>query len=296
MLIAVFGNEYQNLHFSDLERLFAGLATIPDVHIVIEGSYAGYLTSNISLPDSAEILAHPGPVVADLVLSIGGDGTFLRTAAAVAPTEVPIMGINSGHLGYLSAADIADVEAIVEDIRSGNFVTEPRSMLQVSTSGSFDTLTLYALNEVAILKKDTASMISACTTVNGEFLANYQADGLVISTPTGSTGYNLSAGGPIVAPSAPNWIISPVAAHSLTMRPLVVSDSAVIEVITHSRAESFRLSVDGRSVALAIPTPLVIRKAPFVTNLVRRRGLNFADTLRAKLLWGVDNYSLPCRP
>ncbi len=292
MLITVFGNGYQNPHLQELQCLFDQLADIEGMKLVVELTYGNYLSEHISLPQGVSLQRSDCLPVADLVLSIGGDGTFLRTAAAVAPLELPIMGINSGHLGYLSAADIADVDNIVADIASRNYIVESRSMLKVSTNDMLDKLVLYALNEVAVLKMDTASMISACTTVNGEFLANYQADGLVISTPTGSTGYNLSAGGPIVAPSAPNWIISPVAAHSLTMRPLVVSDTSVIEVVTHSRADSFRLSVDGRSVELSIPTPIVVEKAPFVTKLVRRNGFNFADTLRHKLLWGVGNNTL----
>lgn len=293
MLIAIFGNEFQNLHFADLQRLFDALYRLPDAVLAVESRFASYLDGHISLPGNIERFPADALPACDLVLSIGGDGTFLRTAAVVVPTQIPIMGINSGHLGYLSAASITDVDSIVDDIRTGNLVIESRSMLSVSTPEAFGDLTLFALNEVAILKKDTASMISACTTVNGRFLANYQGDGLLISTPTGSTGYNLSVGGPIVAPSAPNCIISPVAAHSLTMRPLVVSDSAEIEVITHSRADSFLLSVDGRSLALAISTPLIIRKAPFVTKVVHRKGLNFADTLRAKLLWGVDTNARP---
>lgn len=292
MLIAIFGNEYQNPHFSDLQNLFSLLAAQNDVSLAVESGYADYLEQYIRLPQGTVRFDRVLPAGAELVLSIGGDGTCLRTADAVAPAQVPIMGINSGHLGYLSAASITDVHEVVECIATRNYIIESRSMLKVTTEGGYEPLTLYALNDVAILKKDTASMITACTSVDDYFLANYQGDGLIISTPTGSTGYNLSVGGPIVAPSAPNWIISPVAAHSLSMRPLVLGDSSVIRVVTQSRAESFLLSVDGRSLALSVPTPLVISKAPFVTRLVRPRGLNFADTLRAKLRWGVDNYSL----
>ena len=293
MLIAIFGNEFQTRHFADLQRLFDALDSLTGAALAVESKFAAYLSNHIRLPENIERFPVNALPACDLVLSIGGDGTFLRTAAVVVPSQIPIMGINSGHLGYLAAASISDVDRVIDDIVTGNLVTESRSMLSVSTPDSFGALTLCALNEVAILKKDTASMISACTTVNGRFLANYQADGLLISTPTGSTGYNLSVGGPIVAPSAPNWIISPVAAHSLSMRPLVVSDSAEIQVITHSRADSFLLSVDGNSMALAISTPLIIRKAPFVTKVVHRKGLNFADTLRAKLLWGVDPNARP---
>lgn len=145
----------------------------------------------------------------------------------------------------------------------------------------------YALNEVAILKQDTASMITMKASVDGAGLADYRADGLIISTPTGSTGYNLSVGGPIVAPQAPVWIISPVAAHSLTMRPLVVSDDSVVSVNTRSRTSSYRVSLDGRSVTLPVSTTIIMKRAPFVTKVVQRLDHRFVDTLRSKLLWGA---------
>ncbi|MDE6278879.1 MAG: NAD(+)/NADH kinase [Paramuribaculum sp.] len=282
--VIVFGNNFQDNSLSYIEKLLATLCRC-EVPTMVERSFFDYINGRITVP--AEISCYDGgdPGSDTLALSIGGDGTFLRTAAMVLDYGLPVMGVNAGHLGYLSAAPISDVEQIVDHIVTGNYNIIARTMVEVEVPGRE---TLYGLNEVAVLKLDTASMITASTTVNGFFLANYQGDGLIVSTPTGSTGYAVSVGGPIVAPTAPVFVIAPVATHSLTMRPMVVSDSAVIEIMTTSREESFLLSVDGRSMSLPVATPLTIRKAPFVTKMVTLPFHNFAETLRVKLLWGVD--------
>lgn len=286
MRIAVFGNEYQQDFLSQIKALLERLAASPDVSLAFERSFGAYLARHFQLPPHATLPALP-PSQITLALSFGGDGTVLRTARAAAPAGIPVMGINTGHLGYLAAARLTDADRLADLIVGRHYRIDDRTMLEVVAEG-FCPLHLFALNEVAVLKKDTASMIAASTTIDGHFVANYQADGLLISTPTGSTGYNLSAGGPIVAPSSPVFTVAPVAPHSLTMRPLVVPDSSRIGVVAHSRAESFLLSVDGSSVTLAAGTPLTIAKAPFACRLARLGQQSFVDTLRDKLLWGYD--------
>ncbi|MCM1028363.1 MAG: NAD(+)/NADH kinase [Pseudoflavonifractor sp.] len=243
------------------------------------------------MPPHSSFISSP-PSGTHLALSFGGDGTVLRTARSAAPMGVAVMGVNTGHLGYLAATRLTDPSYLCEIITSGRYHTEERTMLEVET-GEFNPRRLFALNEVAVLKKDVASMISASATIDGHFLATYQADGLLISTPTGSTGYNLSSGGPIVGPSSPVFIATPVAPHSLTMRPLVVPDSVTIGIVAHSRADSFLLSVDGASITVAAGTPLKVSKAPFACRLVRLEEHLFVDTLREKLLWGVDPEAKP---
>lgn len=287
MRIAVYGNEYQQPHLPLIRQLIERLAARESVSLAFERTFGAYLTRHFQLPPHATVSDNP-PSQIDLALSLGGDGTVLRTARAAAPAGIPVMGINTGHLGYLAATRLCDPEAVADIITSRRFEIEERSMLEVTADG-FCTLRLFALNEVAILKKDIASMISASTTVNRHFMANYRADGLLIATPTGSTGYSLSAGGPIVAPSSPVFVVTPVAPHSLTMRPLVLPDSVEIGVVAHSRADSFLLSVDGTSFTLTAGTPLKVAKAPFNCRLARMSGQLFVDTLRDKLLWGVDN-------
>ncbi len=229
---------------------------------------------------------------ADFAISIGGDGTFLRTARWVGAKEIPIIGINTGHLGFLAEDSIKAAGEVIDNLMDGNYFIESRSLLEVRAVDGNIRSSLsgwaYALNEVAILRQDTASMITVNTLLDELPVASYQGDGLIISTPTGSTAYNLSVGGPIVQPTAPCWVLSPIAPHSLTMRPLVVSDSHVIETSVESRAETYRLTLDGRTLILPIDVKLHVRRAPFVVKVWHSKGHNFIDTLSAKLLWGIS--------
>ena len=229
---------------------------------------------------------------ADVAISIGGDGTFLRTARWIGDKETPIVGFNTGHLGFLAEENLAEAGDIVDFLLEGRFFIEPRSLLQVSASGEHLRSSLtgwaYALNEVAILRHDSASMINVHTFLDDIEIASYQGDGLIISTPTGSTAYNLSVGGPIIQPTAPCWALSPIAPHALTMRPLVVSDSHVITTRIEARADTYRVNLDGRQLILPIDVELYVRRAPFVVNVIHRDGHTFVDTLSSKLLWGIS--------
>ena len=229
---------------------------------------------------------------ADAAISIGGDGTFLRTARWVGPKEIPIIGFNTGHLGFLAEESLADAPATVDNLLAGNFFIESRSLLEVKASGENLRQSIsgwaYALNEVAILRHDSASMITVHTFLDDIEVASYQGDGLIISTPTGSTAYNLSVGGPIIQPTAPCWALSPVAPHALTMRPLVVSDSHVITTRVDSRADTYRVNLDGRQLVLPIDVSLHIRRAPFAIKVIHMDGHTFVDTLSSKLLWGIS--------
>lgn len=304
--ILVNGSNYQADYLKSLTAFLSKLVSSGTVEMAVESGFYEYLNN------SAHHLTEGLTVVTpdfkpDLILSIGGDGTFLSTAALAGDSGTPIMGINSGHLGYLAAARISEVDLLVNAILNDLYVVSPRSVLEVSLVGKLmgeaapttEGETMFALNEAAFMKQDTASMIDVATTVYvpriasapaySMVLANYLGDGLIISTPTGSTGYNLSVGGPIVAPAARNFIVSPIAAHSLTMRPLVLPDCIEFDIVTSSRTGQFLLSVDGRSKVYPAETKFHIRKAPFVINLVHLQDHNFIDTLRTKLLWGVNN-------
>lgn len=228
------------------------------------------------------------PDNADIIVSFGGDGTFLRAARKFGPLGHTLLGVNAGRLGYITAASADDFEAIAKALASGNFNVECRSMLKVDTSEDVGDAALVALNEVALLKRDSASMISSIVSLDGHDLATYVGDGLIISTPTGSTGYNLSVGGPILEPSAPIFVISPIAAHSLSLRPLVVADSSTISITTYSRSGSYLLSVDGESVTMPTESHISVGIAPFRLKVAYLPDYHFADVLRRKLLWGVD--------
>lgn len=290
MTIAIYGNKPRDpQRRAEVIGVMPLLATYAGsgVNFMLEKRYSDYLVQYTDVAASYPVFESEKPPVADLVMSIGGDGTFLRTANSVGALQTPIIGINSGHLGYLAAAQIDDMPHVMEQILSGKCTVEPRSVLAVSSPDVRLKGFAFALNEVAILKQDTASMITVSTRLGGSVLAEYRADGLIVSTPTGSTGYNLSVGGPIVSPAAPVWVISPIAAHSLAMRPLVVSDSETVDTDVRSRSGSFLLSIDGKSQVLHEGVRLHIERAPWQVNVVHLADMDFPLTLRSKLLWGV---------
>lgn len=287
MRIAIYGNNYQNDYSSQLSCFINALINA-DIKVGIESTFYNYLCRVLPASPQIDEVIIGRDFEADMAISIGGDGTFLRTARWVGDKQIPILGINTGHLGYLADVQISESETILDDITTGNYKIEERSLIEVVSSNAELDNWPFALNEVAILKQDTASMISIKTEINDVVLNTYIGDGLIISTPTGSTGYNLSVGGPIIEPTAPNWVISPIAAHSLTIRPLVVSNESVIKATTTSRATNYRLSLDGRSITLPEGSSITLRKAPFSIKVAQRLKHHFTDTLRNKLLWGID--------
>lgn len=291
MTFAVFGNSYQEEHLDVIRKFFAALlAAAPGIRLIVDRQFRQWLDDHgYAFPCPTDDITDATLDGADMALSFGGDGTFLRTARRIAPRAIPVIGINTGHLGYLAAVSPANPGQVVRRILDGDYRVESRSMISVAIadrSGAMRQLG-EALNEVAVLKQDTSSMVSVDARLNGELLAGYRADGLIVSTPTGSTGYNLSVGGPIVMPATGVWVVSPIAAHTLTMRPLVVGDTSEIELHVESRTRSFMVSVDGVSQPLPSGTTLRIRKSPVVTRIVLSRYHSYADTLREKLLWGV---------
>lgn len=288
MRIAVFGNTYQERYIEGIEQLFKILSQ-RNAWVEMESSFYEYLSHTLSEPPCVNEIIKNRDFDAALALSIGGDGTFLHTAQWIGDKEIPILGVNTGHLGYLADATIDELDSRLDDLFLGHYRIESRTMIEISGKTPGLIRPRYALNEVAIMKNDTSSMIDMEAVIDGIKAANYRADGLIIATPTGSTGYNLSVGGPIVAPSAPVWVISPIAAHSLTMRPLVVSDNSTLSITTHSRSESYRISLDGTSFSMEEGTAVTIRRAPFVTKVIQSFNHQFIDTLRSKLLWGLDS-------
>lgn len=231
---------------------------------------------------------HLPPV--DMVVSVGGDGTFLRTAGTVGGSGIPILGINTGRLGFLAAINYTDMEETLQEVMRGTYKVEERTLLKMSTDEAFppENFNVHALNEVALLKQDTASMLSIHAYINNDYLTSYQADGLVISTPTGSTAYSLSIGGSILSPSTPSIILSAIAPHNLTSRSLVVDDSSIISLKVESRSHMFLVSVDGESRVLDESVSIQVRKDDYTLRVVKRIGHTFYETLRDKLMWGAD--------
>ena len=225
----------------------------------------------------------------DLFISIGGDGTFLDSTAILRDTRIPIMGINTGRLGFLARVSSSDIKKSIDDFLAGNYQLETRSLLSVHTESEILGENNLALNEVTLHKNDNSSMIVVHAYMNGEFLNSYWADGLIVSTPTGSTAYSLSVGGPIVAPGSMNFIIAPIAPHNLNVRPLVISDDSEITLCIEGRSSSSLLSVDSKTYRVDSSEKITLRKAPYKIQLIKFSDQSFFKTLRHKLNWGLDN-------
>ncbi len=283
--IAVFGSRRQNQYISQIEA-FLGNVRAKGIDIVMHGKLYDHLAEIAPCAIiGVERRSSADAVCADLAVSLGGDGTFLRTAQWVGPLGVPIVGVNTGHLGYLAALSIDRLPELPDLIANDGFVVEHRTVLSVDSPQLPPSVGRYALNEVALSKEESASMIYASVCLDGEPLADYKADGLLVATSTGSTAYNLSVGGPIVQPTVPVWVLSPVAAHSLSMRPMVVDSRATIRIVPTGRSPHVRLAVDGRSVIIDTGTEIRLSKAPFELAVLQLRDHTFADTLRRKLHW-----------
>ena len=287
MKVAVFGNIYRSVLLSHIELLF-DYFNDKDVTLLLDNELYEFVREHSTCNmESTEIIQNDD-FQADLALSIGGDGTFLNTAARIGRKGIPILGINTGRLGFL--ADVANDEILpaLNAIMASRFIIEERSLLFVEASDGTDFKYPFALNEVSILKQDSSSMMSITASVNGQMVHTYQADGLILSTPTGSTAYSMSVGGPIVIPQTQNFILTPIASHSLNVRPLIIPDSWTIELEVHSRSSCYLLAVDGRSKVLDNHVKLKIVKADYTIKTIKQLNHTFFDTLKNKLMWGVD--------
>ncbi|MBR5854592.1 MAG: NAD kinase [Paludibacteraceae bacterium] len=283
MTIAIFGNTLRSNTIREVKRIIDYLQQ-RDVEIVLSQELRHEAISR-EYPSVDDYVSHANHTI-DFALSVGGDGTFLTTASLVGHLDIPILGINCGHLGYLAEVQTDNLELVLDQLVNNNYTIEKRSMLEVSCSQEGKLASPYALNEVAILKSGLSSMITVDVMLNGEFLHNYKADGLLVATSTGSTAYNLSVGGPLLDPHVNAIILSPVATHSLNIRPLVVLDDSKIDVKIVSRNGNFLLSVDGRSQVLSQDLQLHIERSQRTIKLVRINGQTFMQSLKDKLNWG----------
>jgi NAD+ kinase len=227
---------------------------------------------------------------ADVLFSIGGDGTILDAVPLIGDSGIPVLGINMGRLGFISSVAKDEMGKAIASILEGRFTTESRSLLElVAPQGVFDDAVNYALNEINIIRNPEHSLLAIKVFVNDVFLNTYWGDGILMATPTGSTAYSLSAGGPILTPDSHNFVITPIAAHNLTVRPIVIPDDSVVRIHVEGREKKFVFSMDSRVCALDTSVELVVRKADFCIHTVRMEGTDFFSTIRNKLSWGKDN-------
>lgn len=282
----IYGNTSQSASPARLEKFLHSLSPLASERGA--GIYAPFLNylieKGVNVPDWID-----GSIPmqeADFLISLGGDGTLLHAACWSASARLPILGVNTGHLGYLTAYDVEQGELLVDELMHDLVIEEARMLVGIEAAGIPEPIWPFALNEIAILKADTSSMINIRTLIDGIYLTDYLADGLLISTPTGSTGYNLSVGGPIIQPSMNCMALSPIAPHTLTMRPLVVRGDSRIKLLVDGRTDKFRVSLDGRSFILPTQSEIEICACGEPLRLMRRANQDFASTLRGKLSWG----------
>jgi NAD+ kinase len=293
LTFALFGNLYQQEKSAAIQQVLACLK-VHGARVLIDEEYYHFINEMCDVHSILKTSKRNFSVFAgddfqaDFAISMGGDGTFLKTAGRVGAKQIPILGINMGRLGFLADVTPDDVEACMQALHDDDYAVENRAVIQVKADGQPLCEAPYALNDVAILKRDTASMISVRASINGQYLNTYQADGLVISTPTGSTAYSLSNGGPIIVPGTKVFSMTAVAPHSLNVRPIVFSDSSIVELDVESRSHNFLVAIDGRSEKCKEGTKITLRRAPYDVKVVKRSDHRYFNTLREKMMWGAD--------
>lgn len=288
MKIAILGKPFDEAVGPHLQGLLDELSARGAELLVVE-AFRAYLDAHLRLPPATGSFRRGDSLRGvQFVLSIGGDGTLLDTVTYVGALQIPILGINTGRLGFLAPVNPDQIPLAVDALFKGHFTLEDRSLLRVDTDPDVFGDLNFGLNEFSILKRDSSSMIVVHTYIDGEYLNSYWADGLVVSTPTGSTGYSLSCGGPVMLPQTNNFIIAPVCPHNLNVRPLVVSDQSIISFEIEGRATSYLLALDSRSVPIEASVQMAVRREKFSARLVKLNHVNFLSTLRNKLNWGLD--------
>lgn len=291
MKVAIYGQYYQNTTLPIIERLFTFLET-HKVHFFIEANFLKILSENKAIQKNYETFSSYKDLNKsyDMLLSVGGDGTFLRAVTYVRNTGIPILGINAGRLGFLANVQQENIEKFLQLVLEKKYKISKRSLLSLTCSPKIPNIQElnFAMNEVTVSRKDTTSMITIETYLNGEYLTSYWADGLIVSTPTGSTGYSLSCGGPILTPDATSLVITPIAPHNLNARPIVIPDKTVLKLKVTGREENYLVSLDSRIASVKNESILTIKKTPFKINVVEISEESFLKTLRNKLLFGED--------
>lgn len=293
MKLAIYGRGIDKKDKETIQSFFAYLDSM-DIAYALEENYFLHLRQLIDIPDpklfsnTEQLLAHG----TNYMISLGGDGTLLDTLAYVKNTPLPVLGINLGRLGFLSNIAKDKATEAVNSLLKGHYRIEKRSILELRADENYFGGLNIGLNDFTIHKRDTGSMISIQTFLNGEYFNTYWADGLIVSTPTGSTAYSLSCGGPIIFPDSNNFVITPVAPHNLNIRPIIVSDSTVISFRVQGRGTNHLISLDSRYEIIEYSKEIAVQKAPFFFNLVKPNNQNFINTLRDKLSWGLDTRNL----
>lgn len=291
MKIALFGQYYQNSTAETVQKVVAFLES-KEIEIAFEAHFLDILKEKNIVSKNYETYSCHKTLNNDFkaLISIGGDGTILKAATFVRDKNIPIIGINAGRLGFLATIQFENIETLLQKLLNDDYAISKRTLLSIETTPEYDNFSEldFALNEVTVARKDTTSMITIITYLNGGYLTSYWADGLIVSTPTGSTGYSLSCGGPVLTPNVESLVITPMAPHNLNARPLVITDDMEIELRISGREEQFLISLDSRISAVSKDTIVRIKKSPFTISIIEFKEESFLNTIRKKLLWGED--------
>lgn len=288
MKVAIYGKNLDDNYLFFASQLFDVLIK-HQIEVVVYKSFYQFLKKHISFNTQVgEFSSYKEIKDVNYLFSIGGDGTLLETVGLVRDSGIPIIGINTGRLGFLTTVTTENIERTIQDVLDKNYEIDSRTLISLETDNDLFGEVNYALNEITLQKKDTSSMITINAYIDGEFINSYWADGLIISTPTGSTAYSLSCNGPIILPRSGNIIINPIAPHNLNVRPLVVPDDSELLFKVESRTDNFLVAIDSKSVTVPLSHEFKIKKAKHRIHLVRLKQYNFLNTLRTKLMWGLD--------
>jgi NAD+ kinase len=287
MRIAVHGKEFNRVSAVFISHIFEILNT-HKAELIVSAKFSQYLKKPLIKSDFQ--IYQPGADLSnvELFISIGGDGTLLESITHIGKSEIPILGINTGRLGFLATISKEETEKALQNLFDGAYSLDKRAVLKLETNKDIFGSLNFALNDFTVMKKDTSAMITIHTYIDGEFLNSYWADGIIVATPTGSTGYSLSCGGPLIFPRSGNFVITPVSPHNLTVRPIVVADSSEITFQVEGRSKRFLVSLDSRMSSVDSTIQLKVKKSDFKVNLVQLESNQYFKTLRQKLNWGLD--------
>ncbi len=292
MKIAIFSRFLKDEHLTVVQSLFHEFGKRKHIKLTIFQEYLDSFNGRVHIEnefDTYQTYKDFKSKELDFCITLGGDGTILEAVTVIRDSGVPILGINLGRLGFLAMFEKRRIFEVVNILEQNNFILDSRTLVHLETSDNIFGNNNFALNDFTILKRDTSSMVIIHTYVNGEFLNSYWADGIIVATPTGSTGYSLSCGGPIIFPRSGNFIITPVAPHNLNVRPIVLSDDVVISFEIEGRAENFLCTLDSRYHTIKSSCQMAVRKSPFNVTLLRPHDRNFLYMIREKLHWGTDS-------
>jgi NAD+ kinase len=289
MKIAVYARSTKDNHSAYIEQIY-NIVKDEKVDLIIHEPYYNFLKQNynFTIPISTFLTSEELISQADYLICLGGDGTMLETVALVKNSGIPVLGVNTGRLGFLASVNKDDLAKALQQLLKEKFTLDKRELIEITGCSQCFGDVNYALNEFTIHKKDSSAMINIDTYIDDVFLNSYFADGLIVATPTGSTAYSLSCGGPIMMPDSDNFIITPIAPHNLTVRPIVVSNNKKISFKVSGRSDSFNIALDSRSAQIPSNSEIIIKKADFRINLINLEGQHFFTTLRNKMMWGID--------